>query len=180
MKNEKGVSLITLVVTILVMLILLVVVAKYSFDNIVEANKAVAVREVANVREFVLDKQIRINDDDVIELLSNFSSLVLTDADAHKFLDDKISEEDIANIIEVNASSLEARYKYFYLPKSGKYFEDYEFSADGIKVKDVKNDYIVNFYTGIVINLSKDNFMMDGMIKDLTRIQSDIANEGII
>lgn len=180
MKNDKGVSLITLIVTILVMLILLVVVAKYSFDNIVEANKAVDIREVADVREFVLDRQIRINDDDVKELLSNYSSLVLTDADAHKLLDDKLSDEDIASIIEVNASDLESRYKYFYLPKSGKYFDDYDFSANGIKVKDVKNDYIVNFYTGTVINLSKDNFMMDGMVKDLTRIKNDIVNEGII
>ena len=180
MKNNKGVSLITLVVTIMVMLILLVVVGKYSFDNIVEANKAVDIREVADVREFVLDRQIRINDDDVIELLSNYSTLVLTAEDTHKFLDGKISDDDIASIIEVNTSDLESRYKYFYLPKSGKYFDDYEFSANGIKIKDVKNDYIVNFYTGTVINLSKDNFMMDGMIKGLTRIQSDIANEGII
>ncbi|MBQ9280319.1 MAG: type II secretion system protein [Clostridia bacterium] len=173
MKRSNGVSLITLIVTIMVMFILIIVVGKYTIDNVREANRASELREVAQVREFVIDRQARLDTDEIASILSSHSSLLLTTAQADTVAKGKLTDSEISEIMNVNSADMHAKYKYFYLPKSGNYFEDSEFAAGGITVKDVKNDYIVNFFTGTIICLSDENFTVDGVIKGLTQIQSE-------
>lgn len=174
MKRESGVSLITLIVTIMVMFILIIVVGKYTLDNVKEANRAAELKEIAQVREYVIDKQANLDTDEVSQVLASHEDLVITAELLNTVANGKLSDSEVNAINDVNAAGLLPKYKYFYFPKSGKYFEDVEFSAGGLTVKDVKNDYIVNFYTATVICLSDENFKVDGIVKGLTQIQNEL------
>lgn len=174
MKSKSGVSLITMIVTMMIMLILIGVVGKYSIDNIKKANEAVKAREFASVRDYVITRQGILDSDSFGEILKNHSDLLLNGELAYIIADGKLLNSEISNIIDVNSSDIAPQYKYYYLPSTGNYFEDAEFSEGGITVKDVQNDYVVNFYTATVISLSNDYFRIDGVIKGLSEILSEI------
>lgn len=174
MKKEQGVSLITLIVTMMVMLILVGIVGKFSLDNIKQANEATKAREFAGVRDFVITMQLQIDDEAFENVLKNNDDLIIDGNLAHVVAKGKLLDSEIDDIIDVNASDIDTKYKYFYLPATGKYFENPDFTASGMSVRDVKNDYIINFYTGTVISLANDYFKIDGVIKGLDEILLEI------
>ncbi len=173
--SENGISLITLVVTIMVMLILIGVVGKYSLDTIDESRDSVNTREIANVREYVLGQQMRLIGGE-FEFDSSYSNKILTPDLAYVICSGKLTENEINNMIDVNAANIDIKYKYFYLPVSEKLFESTKFSGGNITVQDVANDYIVNFYTGTFICLTNETAKVEGIIKGLGEILIEIES----
>ena len=169
MKNQKGISLITLVVTMVVMLILIGVVGQYSLENIEKSNTAVSESEFANVRDFTLNMQTKI-------LLEDYefdtTQIHMTNELLYILAEEYLSSLELSNIVDVNSSDLPAQCKYYYISADKKMFEDKDFTKGNITIQDVKNDYIVNFYTGTIIAFSENSYKVDGMIKGLAEIIS--------
>lgn len=169
MKNQRGISLITLVVTMVVMLILIGVVGKYSLENIEKSNTAISESEFASVRDFVINMQTKIL---VEDYQFETSEIELTNELLYILADDYLSSVEMSNIVDVNSSDLPAQCKYYYIPADKKLFEDKKFTKGNITIQDVKNDYIINFYTGTVIAFTENSYKVDGLIKSLSEIIS--------
>lgn len=167
MKNQKGISLITLVVTMIVMLILIGVVGTYSLENIEKSNNAISESEFASVRDFTLNMQTKILAE---EYEFDTSRIEMSNELLYILADDSLSSVEMSNIVDVNSSDLDSIYKYHYIPADEKLFEDREFTKGNITIQDVKNDYIINFYTGTVIAFSENSYKVDGLIKGLSEI----------
>lgn len=175
MKKQSGVSLITLIVTMMIMLILVGIVGKFSLDNIKKANESKRAREFAGIRDFVVTMQLQIDNEDFENVLKSNDDLVLDGSLAHIVADGKLLDSELNAMLDVNAADIDAKYKYFYLPATGKYFSDPNFAIGGMTVSDVESDYIVNFYTGTVISLANDYPKIDGVIKGLDEILLEIG-----
>lgn len=173
MMNQKGISLITLVVTMVVMLILIGVVGSYSLENIEKTNEAISESEFSNVRDFVLNMQSKIILDDDYEFETQ--DIGMSNELLYLLADDYLSSVELSNIVDVNASDLDGKYKYYYISAEKKLFEDKTFTKGNITIQDVKNDYIINFYTGTVIAFSENSYKVDGLIKGLSEIVSQIG-----
>lgn len=169
MKNQKGISLITLVVTMVVMLILIGVVGTYSLENIEKSNEAISETEFASVRDFTLNMQAKIL---LEEYKFDTSDIEMTNELLYILADDYLSAVELSNIVDVNSSDLPAVCKYYYIPSDRKIFEDKEFTKGNITIQDVKNDYIINFYTGTVIGFAENSYKVDGLIKGLSELIS--------
>ena len=175
MKKDRGISLITLVVTIIVMIILVGIVGVYSIDTIKNGHKAVAKRELENVRDFVIRQCIRMGSNEFDINLEKYPEIELSSEKIYALSEGKLNNQEISNIISVNsADDLDNKYKYYYLQADKKYFEDEEFSNSDITVRDVKNDYIINFYTGTIICITDGYFDVDGIIKGVDEIKLSI------
>lgn len=172
MKSQKGISLITLVVTMVVMLILIGVVGNYSLENIEKSNSAVSESEFANVRDFTLNMQTKILVD---EYEFDTTQIEMSSDLLYLLADEYLSNVELSNIVDVNSSDLPAVCKYYYIPANKKMFEDRTFTKGNINIQDVKNDYIINFYTGTVIGFSENSYKVDGLIKGLSEINSLIG-----
>lgn len=175
MKNNKGISLITLTVTIIVMIILIGVVGVYSLDTIKRGHSAVARRELENVRNFVIRQSLRLDTNDFVIDVVKYPDIELSSEKTYALTMDKLSEQEINNIVSVNSSELDAKYKYYYIQATEKHFEDLDFSNNDITVRDVKYDYIINFYTGTIICVSDGFFSVDGIVKGLDEIELELA-----
>lgn len=169
MKDQRGISLITLVVTMIVMLILIGVVGKYSLENIEKSNNAISESEFANVRDFTINMQTKILTEDYE---FDASQIGMTNELLYILAQDYLSSLELSNIVDVNSSDLPSQYKYYYIPAEKKMFEDKSFTKGNITIQDVKNDYIVNFYTGTIIAFSESSYKVDGLIKSLAEIVS--------
>lgn len=169
MKNQKGISLITLVVTMVVMIILIGVVGTYSLENINKSNEAVSEMEFAQVRDFTINMQTRI-------LLEDYefdtTEIGLTNELLYLLAEDHLSNVELNNIVDVNASNLPDERKYYFISYEQKLFEDMDFTEGNITVQDVKSDYIINFYTGTVIAFREDKCKVDGLIMGLSEIMA--------
>ncbi len=174
MKKNSGVSLISLIVTIIVMIILIGIVGLYSMDTIKKGHEAVNKRELENVRDYTIRQKIRMDDDKFDVNLTKYPKIKLTSEMIYTLTDGKLTNQETSDIVSVNSSDLEDKYKYHYLQASEKYFEDSDFSNDDISVKDVKKDYIINFYIPTVICISDDAFAIDGIIKGVDEIKLEI------
>ncbi|MBQ8299454.1 MAG: type II secretion system protein [Clostridia bacterium] len=167
MNNQKGISLITLVVTMIVMIILIGVVGSYSLENIKKSGDAVSAAEFASVRDFTLKMQTKIlAEDHKIDT----SKIGLSNDLLYLLVGESLSNTDLNNIVDVNSSDVPAECKYYYIPADEKLFEDKDFTKGNITVQDVKNDYIINFYTATVICIQNDSCKVDGLIKGLSEI----------
>ena len=167
MRNNKGISLITLIVTIMVMLILIGVVGTYSLETIMEANEAVAEREFANVRDFVLKQQTDIQTEKFDMNSSKYPELIISPELTFLLCDGRLTSTELGNIADVNTSEIDAKYKYYYFQADSKSFEDSELTNNGITVQDVQNDYIINFYSGTIICVTCEYFKVEGIVKGL-------------
>ncbi|MBR3888713.1 MAG: hypothetical protein IKJ32_06405 [Clostridia bacterium] len=176
MNNQRGISLITLVVTIMVMIILIGVVGKYSLENIQEATNAVMDSEFANIRDFTMNVQNQMLLGDFEIDLNQYPDIVLSNELLYIIAKDKLQNIEINNIIDVNSADIDDDYKYYYFQAdSTDYFETRTFSKDNIRVQDVKYDYIINFYTGTVIGIYDETAKVDGLIKGLGEIVAETS-----
>ena len=176
MNNKSGISLITLVVTIMVMLILIGIVGKYSLENIQEATNAVMQSEFSNIRDFTLNIQNQMLIGEFEIELNKYPDIVLSNELLYIIAKDKLQNIEINNIVDVNSADIDDDYKYyFFQAESTDYFETRTFSKDNIRVQDVKYDYIINFYTGTVIALYDDTVKVEGLIKGLGEIVAETS-----
>ena len=167
MKKENGVTIMTLVVTIIIMVILVSVAGFYSIDSINNSYKANEKKELADVVEYtsILKSEL---------ILENFELKEDTVVSHEKFaeLEDKLLESQINKMLEVNLSTLNPNYKYHYV--TSEMLEDKTFSGGKINVKDANNDYIINFYTGTVVGIYDSSCEISGIIKGLNDILLEV------
>ena len=169
MRSQNGISLITLVVTMVVMMILVGIVGKYSLENIEKSNKAISESEFANVRDFTLNMQTKILAE---EYEFDTNQIELSNELLYLLADECLSSVELSNIVDVNSSDLPASCKYYYISADKEMFEDKNFTKGNINIQDVKNDYIINFYTGTIIAFSENSYKVDGLIKGLSEINA--------
>lgn len=166
-KNQNGISLITLIVVVVVMIILVGVVGMYSLENILKSKEANSEVEFSSVREFTLNMNSRIILEDYkfntndIELPNDLLTLLIGD---------RLTNTDINNIVDVNSADLPDVCKYYYISSTSKKFEDRNFTEGNIQIQDVKEDYIINFYTGTIIQIGENSFKVEGLIKGLAEV----------
>ena len=86
-----------------------------------------------------------------------------------------LTANQINKILEVNISTLNANYKYHYI--DSEKLADKVFSGGKVNVKDAKNNYIINFYTGTIIALYDSKSEISGTVKGLTDILLDVNDE---
>ena len=84
--------------------------------------------------------------------------------------DGKLTSTEINNIVDVNSTDIDNKYKYYYFQAEDKVFEKTKFTSGDVTIQDVKNDYIINFYTGTIICISDGSFKVEGLIKGLGEI----------
>lgn len=174
--NNKGVTLMSLVVAIVVMGVLITIVGVFSIDSIRNSYSATEKKELADIAQYVAIKKINLlNKEFNINDFSNDGQSPVITTEALYLLVTDLEEEDFNKIIEVNTSDyLEDNYKYVYITADS--FNNEKISTSDIVVDDVKNNYIINFYTGTVIGLydNGERAEISGSIKGLNDILSDI------
>ena len=150
--NNKGVTILTLVITIVVMIIMVSIVGEYTTTSIKNSYTATEKKELSSIVEYVSTQKTKIlaYEVDINDLLNNSDNLVISLEELEKNAPG-LGISKINTIVEVNVSELEDNYKYLYL--TAQKINDLKVSESGIKVSDVKNDYIINFYTGTIIGL---------------------------
>lgn len=169
MKKQDGISLIMLVIIMIVMVILIGIVGTYSLENINKSKNAVSKMEFSNVRDFALKVKTKIEMDDYEY---DTHDLVLANDLLYAMVDDKLTRTQQNDIVEVNGADIPSECKYLYIPASEKLFEDMKFTEDNITIQDVKNDYIINFYTGTIICVLENSCEVDGLIKGIGEINN--------
>lgn len=170
MKNEKGVTLMTLVITIVIMVILISVAGFYSIDSIKNSYTANEEKEMADVVEYTTTLKTYL----LIEEFSLSEDTVLS-IDELEAYENILTDTQINNIIEVNISTLDHNYKYHYI--DAEKLKDKDFSNGKINVKDARNKYIINFYTGTIIGLFEERSIVSGIVKGLSDITMEINGQ---
>lgn len=171
MKNQKGVTLMSLVITIIVMVILLSVAGYYSIDSIKNSHIANREKEFVEVIEYVgVLKTYLLLEEFLLE-----EDTVVTNERLYVY-ENIIPGTQINKMLEVNLSALDPIYKYHFI--DAEKLADKDFTNGKINVKDAKNSYIINFYTGTVIGLYDSKIEISGNVKGVTDILLEI-NEGI-
>lgn len=152
MLNNKGISLITLVITITVMIILASITVFNSFDLIEDSQVTKLEKEYNDVCTFVTNISTKAVAD-IIDLSLTESTLASTEQISEFFED---TNENAIQIELMNQSitdpteGVDPKYGYHYI--TGSQIEN---GIPGIeessKLENVENDYIINFYYGVVV-----------------------------
>lgn len=173
-KNNKGITLLTLVITIVIMVIMIGIVGYYTTTNIKNSYTATEKKELFNIIEYVSTQKAKIlaYEVDINDLLNSSGDLVISLEDLEKYATG-LNKSEIDTMVEVNVSELEDNYKYLHI--TAEKLNNLKLSESGITVNDVKNDYIINFYTGTIIGLydSGKRVEISGSIKGI----NDIINQ---
>ena len=169
LKRENGITIMNLVITIIVMIILISVAGYYSIDSIKNSYISNQKKEMADVIEYASVLKTRL----LMDEFTLSGDTVATEEMLH-LVEDFLSSTQINHIIEVNISTLSPKYKYHYI--TAKKLSDKTFSNSEISVKDAKNDYIINFYTGTVIAIYDSSCEVSGIVKGLADILVEIGN----
>lgn len=174
-KNNKGITLMSLIITIVVMVILLSIAGHFSLDSVKNTYTANEKKEMADVVQYVsaLKVKLLLGDFNVSENFENIQSKIVTE-EALYLIASNLSENEMNKIKSVNEDSiLDTNYKYLYV--TSKDLNNSQISKTDVIVKDAKNDYIINYFTGTVIGLydGGKRIEVSGTIKGLT----DITNE---
>lgn len=168
---NKGVSLITLIITIIVIIILSSIAVFNSLDTVDDANIVKKEKEYNDVCTFVrgisakaeagkfdlnLTKDTLATDDQINGFFIYGEDIDLTSGDTIKISQMNVSIRD---------DGVNPNYGYHYI--TGKQIENGIAGVDASsKLENVKNDYIINFYYGVVIaKISDEKVNVTGVIK---------------
>lgn len=150
---KKGISLISLIITIVVIIILASITVYNSLDTVDDANLVKMEKEYNDVCTFVRSISTKL-EADIIDVNLSENTLA-TDEEISKFeVQIDFTSGDALKIDGINKSikddDEDPKYGYHYI--SGK---DIVNGIEGIdissKLEKVENDYIINFYYGVVI-----------------------------
>lgn len=169
-KNNKGVTIMSLVITIVVMVILISIVGYFSIDSIKNSYISNEKKEMADLQEYVLSRKAKLLNDEF-----NVSGYELVTDEFLNWFANGLAETEKQKIIEVNTDIyLNENYKYFYITKDKLNNESP--TQEYIIVKDIKNNYIINFYTGTIIGLydNGERIEISGTIKNLEEIELEL------
>lgn len=161
--RKKGISLISLIITIIVMIILTSLVVFSSLETIQDANLTKRRNEFTEVCTFVRNISTKA-EADMIDLELSGDTLAtaaqISDFFVHEVETD-FSTEDASKIDAINesirTSGRNPKYGYHYI--TGKQIEND--TIPGIDVtsnfEDLQNNYIINFYYGVIISKISDS-----------------------
>lgn len=168
---NKGVSLISLVITVVVIIILAAVTVYNSLDTIDDANVAKMKKEYNDVCAYVTNVSAHANADmidieisnDMLASESQIASFYLSDSNTE--LTEADTDKIHATNEEIRENSKDAKYGYYYV--TGNQIEN---GIPGIEISSeldgVTNNYIINFYYGVVIaKVSPTENVVTGVIK---------------
>ena len=169
LKNNKGITLMTLIVTIVVMIILISIVGYFSMDSVINSHIANDKKEFADIVQYVATRKAELLIDE-FDVSEKYPNSVVT-AEALYLFARGLGEDELNKIIEVNeAENLSNNYKYIYITSEN--LNNESISSENIVIKDAKNNYIINFFTGTVIGLYENGEKVEtsGSIKSLNEI----------
>lgn len=160
--NNRGVSLISLIITIIVIIILASIAVYGSLDTIQDANNVKRLNEYNNVCTYIEDVSSRVAadllsisiTDSTLATEEQIMSFYIFDSDESEF-----TSGDAQKIKSINDSVRDSgrnpKFGYHYI--TGKQIEN---GITGInypsKLDDVKENYLVNFYYGVIIGKVSD------------------------
>lgn len=169
---NKGISLISLIITIIVMIILTSLVVFGSLETIQDANLTRKRNEFAEVCTFVRGISTKA-EADLIELNLTSGTLATPSQISDFYVDEvetDLSSSDAQKIEAINVSVRESgrnpKYGYHYI--TAKQIENS--TIPGIEansnMEKVQNDYIINFYYGVIITkISDTEVSVSGIIR---------------
>lgn len=167
--HNKGISMITLIITIVVIIILATITVYYSSQTVQDATKKNIMEEMKNVEtaigdakakglagEFTPDEKYLIKDS---ELDSKFANVLTAE-----------QRQNIKNIN--NSTSADPLKKYYLLDQEGF---DAEFKNNGIvTVNGVKREYLVSYENKVIILIENGSLISSGKIDSTTPTISEI------
>lgn len=145
--SDKGISLMSLIVTIIIIILLAAIGGYYAIDSLDKSERMNAQTELRNVEELVSIQKAKIVAD-VIEIPDTYKA---TSEQINKF--SKVLSSSDINKVKTNG-------KYYYMNQSR--FDEL-FSGD-TNVKDVKKEYLINFEDKVIISSAGSAYMV-GEIK---------------
>ena len=171
MLNNKGVSIITLIITIVVIIILAAMTIFNSFDTVEDAHLTKTEKEYNDVSAFVINASTKVQAG-LVDVSLTESTLV-TRSQIEEFyiydVDTNFTSGDTHKIINMNESiideGMDPKYGYHYF--TGKQIEN-GLEQVGVKsnLDNVDNNYIINFYYGVVVaKVSDTKTNVTGAIK---------------
>lgn len=157
---KKGVSLISLIITIVVIIILASITIFSSLDTVEQSQQLKKETEFEEVTTFV--RSISTKAEGGLITLNLTNDTVATVSQLSSFYSEgdetELSSEEIQRIEAINASSQNNKYKYHYIRGSQiengiiPGLENINSSNYGVNFpKKVENDYLINFYYGVVV-----------------------------
>lgn len=152
MRNEKGISLVALIVTIIIVVILALISGFYSRDILDDTEIMNAETDLRNVDELVGIQKARIMSGEV----TIPSSYLANDDTINSFNNVDESKLDSSSISKILSSG-----KYYYMDQSA--FN--QVFGETINVKNVKGFYLINFEDKVVIHKVGNKIFMSGKIK---------------
>ena len=171
---KKGISLVSLIVAILVIIILASMTVFSVLDTIEQAQDVKKEKEFKDVVTYVrsISNKIQSRTIDVsltestLASAEQISSMYIENSDESELLADEVNIVNSVNTaIKSGDSSFGADHGYHYVTSS-----QIKYGIDGIdetsNLDNVDNDYIINFYYGVVIaRISSSKTLVDGIIK---------------
>lgn len=139
MKNQKGISLISLVITIVVILILISISTYTGINNVKESRDSAVKTELKLVQQAVLQKYTKYN------LIGDQSILPGNSYEDFTELNDIIGQ--IAEKTEITIELKDDEYSNYYLLDT--------ISLQELGITNTEDEYIVNYTTGEVINKTR-------------------------
>ena len=173
LKNNKGITLMSLVITIVIMVVLISIVGYFSLDSIKNSYIANQKKELADVVQYVGSRKTKMLLDE-FDVSEKFDGTVLTSEGLY-LVAKGLLETDKNTILEVNASEyITDNQKYLYITADKLNAES--LVTDGVVVKDVKNNYIINFFTGTIIGIYENGERVEisGQVKNLPTIMAEM------
>ncbi|MBR3281203.1 MAG: hypothetical protein IKI57_05150 [Clostridia bacterium] len=176
MTNEKGISMISLIVTILLIIILAAITAPILSSVINDSMEADAKLELSNVQSVVENAKSLIMTD---QFIPNEEEYKISDADLESKFGPVLTPEEIEHIENINGNpDIQAPFKYYLMNQAA--FDD-EF-GNNFNVKGIREnrEYLVNYWDGLILvnyNGSKITNKTDDPIiptPDLVRGKVDI------
>lgn len=141
-KNSKGISMVSLVVTVTVLLIVSMVAVNLGTSGIKETNDAKLVSELQIVQHAVLEQYTKYKTTkDNVYLVGN----KITDEEANQIANE-------IGVVLVNIPDIYSNQDYYRLDKA---------SLTAIGIQDSSDEYIINYISGEVINITQKKTSKD-------------------
>lgn len=163
--NEKGISLMVLLVTIVIIIILASIGGYYTIDTISKAERLDLEEELRNVEELVSVQRARVQNGEY----KVPETYVATDAEIKKY-EGLLSSSDIEEIKRANNADIPPEYKYHLMNQ-----QDFDAEFEGeTNVRHVKREYLINYGRKVIILNNDGNIIIVGKIHDDTTDENEI------
>lgn len=167
--NNKGISMLTLIITIIVIIILATITVYYSSKTVEDATKKNIMEEMKNVENVISAAKAK-------GLAGDFTpneEYIITDEQLDKMFSGVLTQEQIQNIKNINndddADPLE---KYYLLDQAG--FDSEFRNNDIITVNGLKRQYLVSYDSRVILINDNGSLVSSGKIDSTTPTKSEI------